>query len=88
MTKKEAEAYFEKLTASQAWRFNSLVQVGLKLGKPIEGAYEYAKTIMELPETLPEEEAKGSRPHDGLPTSSGVKADPMPILDSITEEKK
>lgn len=47
MTVKEAEKYFEALTASEAWRFNSLVKVGLKLGKPIEGAYDYAKTIME-----------------------------------------
>jgi hypothetical protein len=47
MTKKEAEDYFEKLDAGQALRFNLLVEVALKLGKPIEGAYEYAKTIME-----------------------------------------
>lgn len=47
MTVKETEAYFETLTAKEAHRFNLLVEVGLKLGKPIEGAYEYAKTIME-----------------------------------------
>lgn len=47
MTVQETEAYFEKLTVAEAHRFNLLVTVGLKLGKPIEGAYDYAKTIME-----------------------------------------
>lgn len=47
MTTKEAEAYYEKLTVNKAHQFNLLVQVALTLGKPIEGAYEYAKTIME-----------------------------------------
>jgi len=47
MTVKEAEAYYEKLTPEEARRFNLLASVGLKLGKPIEGAYDYAKTIME-----------------------------------------
>jgi hypothetical protein len=47
MTVEETEIYFEALTPSEARRFNLLVTVGLKLGKPIEGAYEYARTIME-----------------------------------------
>jgi hypothetical protein len=47
MTVQETETYFEKLTAEEATRFNLLVTVALKLGKPIEGAYEYAHTIME-----------------------------------------
>lgn len=47
MTVKEAEAYYEKLSVGQARHFNLLVKIGLQLGKPIEGAYEYAKTIME-----------------------------------------
>lgn len=47
MTVPEAEAYFEKLDAGKAQRFNLLVSIALKLGKPIEGAYDYAKTIME-----------------------------------------
>lgn len=47
MSVAEAEKYFEKLTAKEARHFNLLVTVGLKLGKPIEGAYSYAKTIME-----------------------------------------
>ena len=47
MTVTEAQAYFDKLDAQEAKHFNLLVSVGLKLGKPIEGAYDYAKTIME-----------------------------------------
>lgn len=47
MTTQEAEKYFEKLSVAEAKRFNLLVSVGLKLGKPIEGAYEYAKIVME-----------------------------------------
>lgn len=47
MTQPEAEAYFEKLTAAEAHRFNLLTSIALRLGKPTEGAYEYAKTIME-----------------------------------------
>lgn len=47
MTVGEAEDYFEKLSAGEAQRFNLLVETYLKLGKPIEGAYEAAKTIME-----------------------------------------
>lgn len=47
MTTQEAETYYETLDVNQAHRFNELVKIALKLGKPIEGAYEYAKTIME-----------------------------------------
>lgn len=47
MTVQEAEKYFEKLSVVQAQRFNTLVKIGLQLGKPIEGAYAYAKVIME-----------------------------------------
>lgn len=47
MTVEETEAYFETLTPAQAHRFNLLVTIGLKLGKPIEGAYSYAKVLME-----------------------------------------
>lgn len=47
MSVTEAQAYFDKLDAKQARRFNLLVEVGIKLGKPIEGAYDYAKTVME-----------------------------------------
>lgn len=47
MTQVEAEKHFETLTVKEAHRFNLLVSVALKLGKPIEGAYDYAKTIME-----------------------------------------
>lgn len=47
MTVEETEEYYETLTPSEARHFNLLVSVGLKLGKPIEGAYSYAKTIME-----------------------------------------
>lgn len=47
MTVTEAEEYFDTLSVAEAERFNLLVTVALKLGKPIEGAYEYAKTIME-----------------------------------------
>lgn len=50
MSVEEAQEYFDKLTPSQARHFNLLVTVGLKLGKPIEGAYSYAKTIMESEE--------------------------------------
>lgn len=46
MTVKEAEEHFETLGPNQARRFNILVSVALKLGKPIEGAYDYAKMIM------------------------------------------
>lgn len=47
MTVPEAEAYFENLNATQAIRFNLLVKTALMLGKPIEGAYDYAKLFME-----------------------------------------
>lgn len=47
MTLKETEIYYSKLNGPQAFRFNELVRVALKLGKPIEGAYDYAKTLME-----------------------------------------
>ncbi len=47
MTVGEAEDYFATLSAAEAQRFNLLVETYLKLGKPIEGAYEAAKTIME-----------------------------------------
>ncbi len=47
MTVKEAEDYYAELSVGQAQHFNLLVKVGLQLGKPIEGAYDYAKTIME-----------------------------------------
>jgi len=47
MTVAEAEEYYEPLTAGEAHRFNMLVTIALKLGKPIEGAYDYAKMIME-----------------------------------------
>lgn len=47
MSVQEAEAYYDKLTVSEARQFNLLTEVGLKLGKPIEGAYDYAKVIME-----------------------------------------
>lgn len=47
MSVTEAEAYYDKLTVKEAHRYNLLVSVGLKLGKPIEGAYDYAKTIMD-----------------------------------------
>lgn len=47
MTVKEAEAYYDKLSVGQARHFNLLVKIGLQLGKPIEGAYEYAHTILE-----------------------------------------
>ena len=47
MTLEEAEAYYEKLTAAEATRFKALVMAALTLGKPSEGAYEYAHTMME-----------------------------------------
>ncbi len=47
MTVQEAEKYYEDLSVVQAQRFNLLVKIGLQLGKPIEGAYSYAHTIME-----------------------------------------
>lgn len=47
MTVAEAEKYYEDLSVGQARHFNLLVSIGLKLGKPIEGAYDYAKTILE-----------------------------------------
>lgn len=47
MTVAEAEKYFKALPEGKRVRFNTLVKVGLKLGKPFEGAYEYAKTILE-----------------------------------------
>lgn len=47
MTVKEAEEYYETLDAKQATRFNLLVEMYMKFGKPIEGAYEAAKTVME-----------------------------------------
>jgi len=42
----EANKYFETLNDAQRVRFNTLVKVGLQLGKPIEGAYSYAHMIM------------------------------------------
>ena len=50
MTLAETEAYYETLNVAQAVRFNSLVRTALRLGKPIEGAYEYAHTIMTMEE--------------------------------------
>lgn len=47
MTRKEAEEYYDKLTVKEAHRFNLLVSIARKLGKPDEGCYDYAKTIME-----------------------------------------
>jgi len=47
MTVAEAEEYFATLSAGEAQRYNLLVETYLKLGKPVEGAYEAAKTIME-----------------------------------------
>ena len=47
MTVAEAEKYFETLSPAEAQRYNLLVSTYLKLGKPIEGAYQAAKTIME-----------------------------------------
>lgn len=47
MTQNEAEAYFKTLSTAEAHRFNDLVKIGLTLGKPLAGAYEYAHTIME-----------------------------------------
>lgn len=47
MTVQEAEEFYEGLTAKEAQRYNLLVETYLKLGKPIEGAYEAAKTVME-----------------------------------------
>ena len=47
MTLKEAEDYYDKLDVGDARRYNLLVSIAIKLGKPIEGAYSYAKTIME-----------------------------------------
>lgn len=43
----EAEKHYEALSVADARRFNLLVSTALMLGKPIEGAYDYAKTIME-----------------------------------------
>lgn len=42
----EAEIYFNKLPKNKRARFNVLVKIALKLGKPFEGAYDYAKTIL------------------------------------------
>ena len=47
MTFKQAKKYYKTLSDADARRFNLLTQIALKLGKPIEGAYSYAKTIME-----------------------------------------
>lgn len=47
MTAHEAEEYFDKLSAAEGRWFNCLVKIGLILGKPTEGAYSYAKTVME-----------------------------------------
>lgn len=47
MISKEIQDYYDSLNIAEARRFNLLVTVGVKLGKPIEGAYIYAKTIME-----------------------------------------
>lgn len=47
MTVAEAEDYFKALPEAKRVRFNTLVKVGLQLGKPFEGAYEYAKTVVE-----------------------------------------
>ena len=43
----EAQKYYEGLSIQQAHRFNALVSIALKLGKPIEGAYSYACKTME-----------------------------------------
>jgi len=51
MSVEEAEKHFETLSVAEAKRFNLLVTVGLKLGKPIEGAYSYAKVVMESDES-------------------------------------
>jgi len=51
MSTQEAEAYFEKLSVEEAHRFNLLTSIALKLGKPSEGAYDYAKTIMDKEST-------------------------------------
>lgn len=47
MTVKEAEEHFKTLNSEERQRFNLLVKVALKLGKPFEGAYDYARTIMD-----------------------------------------
>lgn len=49
MTVAEAEKHYEALTNEEARRFNLLVSVALKLGKPHEAAYDYARMIMEAP---------------------------------------
>ena len=48
MSLDEATEYFGTLTDAQKIRFNLLTNIGLKLGKPIQGAYLYAKTMLEV----------------------------------------
>lgn len=48
MSLDEATEYFDTLTDAQKIRFNLLTDIGLKLGKPIQGAYLYAKTMLEV----------------------------------------
>lgn len=50
MTKDEAQAYYNGLGAIEMIRFLIVVAVGIKIGKPIEDAYAYAKTIIESKE--------------------------------------
>lgn len=47
MTYEEAKKYYDGLPENKRARFNVLVGIGAKLGKPAEGAYSYAHTIME-----------------------------------------
>ena len=47
MSIEEAETYFKALEPKDRQQFNLLVKTALMLGKPFEGAYDYAKTIME-----------------------------------------
>lgn len=47
MTVAEAEEYFNSLPENKRVRFNTMVEMYLKLGKPFEGAYEAARTVME-----------------------------------------
>lgn len=47
MTYKETKEYYSKLDSGKKARFNLLVTIAAKLGKPAEGCYDYAHTIME-----------------------------------------
>lgn len=47
MTITEAQKYFHSLPEKKRVRFNTLVKLGLQLGKPFEGAHDYAKVVME-----------------------------------------